>query len=289
MKPFGYARPDSLAETFALLAEHGEGALLLAGGTDVLVQVRRGRRQPSVVVDLKRVTELGAGVVETDAGLCIGALAVLGELVEHETVRSRFPALAEAGGVVGSVQIRNRAKLAGNICNASPAADTVPALLVYGARLTLASAAGTRTVPLDGFFSGPGRTALAPGELLASVLLPWPEGRCGAAFGRVTRRHGVDLATVNLCCGVRDTGEALFAFGAVGPTPLLFRDASGVLADPHGDSDAREAALAALVARAQPISDVRGGEDYRRAMLMVLARRALTQALARMGSQDGEL
>ena len=171
---------------------------------------------------------------------------------------------------VGSVQIRNRATLAGNLCNASPAADTAPVLLAHGASLNLVSAGGTRQMPLDDFFTGPGRTVLAPGELVASIDLPLPVARTGGAFGRLTRRHGVDLAIVCVCCVVRESGEARFAFGAVGPRPFVVTCAPAT----HRSTMCGR--------HARPISDVRANADYRLAMLPVLARRALREAVGRM-------
>jgi carbon-monoxide dehydrogenase medium subunit len=195
-----------------------------------------------------------------------------------DRIRRHFPALVEAASVVGSVQIRNRATLAGNICNASPAADTAPALLVYGALVNLIGATGSRRVPLTEFFTGPGRTVMQEGELVESIDLPIPPHPAGAAFGRVTRRYGVDLATINLCCRIDASGETRFAYGAVGPRPFLVTDSRGVLADARASADAKTAALHELIGQASPISDVRGGREYRLAMLDVMSRRALQAA-----------
>jgi carbon-monoxide dehydrogenase medium subunit len=190
-------------------------------------------------------------------------------MVDHTSLRDHFPALIEAALVVGSVQIRNRATSAGNICNASPAADTSPALLAYGAVANLISAAGTRALPLDRFFTGPGRTILAAGEIVHSIDLPLPRERTGSAVGRLTRRHGVDLAIVNQISVVRQSGGARFGFGAVGPRPFAVEMRDGDALEP-------------LFARASPISDLRASEEYRRAMLPVLARRAMNTARDRM-------
>jgi CO/xanthine dehydrogenase FAD-binding subunit len=211
----------------------------------------------------------------------IGALAVLTDIIQNEQVQRHFPALAEAAGTVGSVQIRNRATLAGNICNASPAADTAPALLVYGARINLRGVNGSRRVPLSEFFVGPGQTVLQRGEIVASIELPRPQTPVGVAFTRLTRRRGVDLATINVCCLVEAAGVTRFAYGAVGPRPLLVADESGHLADPTVDEQIKEQLLKQLIGRASPISDVRASREYRLAMLFVLSRRALQTALNR--------
>jgi carbon-monoxide dehydrogenase medium subunit len=270
---FTYHRPETLDELLALMRACGPDARLLAGGTDLLVRLRAGRDYPSAVIDLKRVAQLRADVTEVDRHIRIGARAVMTDIIESAPVREYFPALGDAARTVGSVQIRNRATLAGNLCNASPAADTAPALLAYGASVNLVGASGPRQVLLDEFFTGPGRTVLQPGELVASIDVPLPAGRTGGAFNRLTRRHGVDLAIVSVCCVVRASGDARFAFGAAGPRPF-------VVASRH------DTPLDGVLKHAQPVSDLRAGADYRAAMLHVLARRALREAMERM-REDG--
>ncbi|MGP8187775.1 MAG: FAD binding domain-containing protein [Terracidiphilus sp.] len=289
MRSFAYARPESLNEALALLGEYGPAATVLAGGTDIVVRLRTGRVLPAIVIDLKRVPDLQADILETDTCLRVGARTVMTDLVADERVRSRFPALAEAAQEVGSVQIRNRATLAGNICNASPAADTATPLLVYGAVVNLVSATGTRSVRLEHFFSGPGQTVLQRGELVGSIDLPLSAGRRGAAFARATRRLGVDLATINLACLVKASGQTLFAYGAVARTPLLVSDDSGKLADVNCREDEKLKILEDLIAHATPISDVRASHEYREALLMVMSRRVLDAAIARLHGQEGLL
>lgn len=278
---FGYARPASLAETLALLRDVPD-ARLLCGGTDLLVKLRAGTVATPLVVDLKGVPELAPGIEETPGGLRIGATTVLTAIGADPRIRAFFPALVEAMSVVGSIQIRNRATLAGNMCNASPAADTAPPLLVYGAMLELASERGRRSVPLTDFHRGPGQTVLGPGELVSAVELPVPDSPVGSSFERMTRRRGVDLATVNVACSVSSTGVTAFGYGAVGPKPFRVDDTSGVLADAASDPSAREAVLRELAAAASPISNVRASAEYRREMLHVLSRRALDTAHRRL-------
>jgi CO/xanthine dehydrogenase FAD-binding subunit len=287
MRPFQYARPRVLAQLFDLLAEHGTKARILAGGTDVIVRLRMGHMRPDVVVDVKNVGDLAGGIAEVDGVLRVGARAVMTDLIEDARVRRHFPALVEAASVVGSVQIRNRATLAGNICNASPAADTAPALLVYGAVVNLAGAAGRRQVPLTEFFTGPGRTVLQAGEIVESIDLPVPASPAGGAFGRITRRYGVDLATINLCCRVDASGETRFAYGAVAPRPFLVTDTHGVLANAKAPAEEKSGVLRELIGHASPISDVRGGREYRLAMLDVMSRRALETAMGRLVDARG--
>ena len=268
MTVFDYHRPESLAQASELLAH--ERAVALAGGTDLIVAIRHRKVQPAMVVDLKSVSEIGDDIAQEGDTLVIGARAVMRQLIDDMTVNRRFPALAKAASVVGSVQIRNRATLAGNLCNASPAADTAPALIAYAATVGITGPDGSRVLPVEDFFTGPGETVLDRDEVVTSVRLPIPTTSMGSAFARVTRRRGVDLASVNLACVIDPSGRVRFGFGAVGPTPLL---AEATL-DDLGDEDG----WSRLLAITSPISDVRAGADYRMAMLRVHSGRALQAA-----------
>ena len=287
MRPFTYLRPSTLEQTIAALADPAATPCLLAGGTDLIVRLRRGHLRPTVVVDTKRIRDLHSEILPIDGGLRFGARVTMTSVIQDARVRQYFEALVEAASVVGSVQIRNRATLTGNICNASPAADTVPALLVYGAIANVVGPAGSRAVPLSAFFTGPGRTVLTRGEMLESVDLPFPKAPVGAAFGRITRRRGVDLATINLCGLITSEGEARFAFGAVGPTPFVAVDRSGALAAGSADAAARQTALRTLFAGARPITDVRGSQEYRTAMLEVMTGRSWQVAATRLRGRIG--
>ena len=281
MRPFTYARPATLTETFDLLDSAGAGEVRpIVGGTDLIVGLQSGTITPQLVVDLKHLADLPAGIEQVDGHLRISAPTPLTDVIADQRVRTWFPALADAAATVGSVQIRNRASLTGNICNASPAFDTGPALLVHDAVLVLSGRDGDRRVPVADFVLGPRRTDLRPGELATAVELPLPERPLRATFARLTRRRGVDLATLSLCCGIGPR-RTRFAFGAVAPRPFAVDDDSGVLADPDSSDEARDEVLRAMTAQASPITDVRGGADYRRAMLLVLSRRALAAAQSR--------
>jgi CO/xanthine dehydrogenase FAD-binding subunit len=270
---FDYQRPSSLADAFELL--QGDEAVALAGGTDLLVNVRRRKVAPSVVVDLKSVAEIGRDIEIKGGHLRIGGRVVMSQISASDLVNAHFPALARSASVVGSIQIRNRATLAGNLCNASPAADTAPPLLAYSAIVVVANPTDRRIVPIEEFFTGPGETVLEPGDVVTSVDLPIPGHGVGSAFGRVTRIRGVDLASVNLACAVDTSGKARFGFGAVGPTPLVAESTVDELATDEG--------LEALLAVTSPISDVRAGAEYRRAMLRVHTRRTLAEAVRQTG------
>ena len=284
MQPFAYARPETLAEVVALLERHGPGARLLAGGTDLVINLRDGKVRPEVVVDVKRVPELAPGIAAgVDGSLVIGATTTMTQLASHPVIRRDFAALAEGAAVVGSVQIRNRATLAGNLCNASPAADTAPALLVHGAIVVASGPAGDRRIPLDEFFVRSGVTALGPAELVRAIEIPAPTSRIASAHQRRTRRRGHDLASVTVACGVDAAGLVRVAYGSVGPRPLLRVDTAGTLADPRATDDARTAVLEAIFADATPsATSMRAGPEYRLAMLRVLGRRALEAALGRL-------
>jgi CO/xanthine dehydrogenase FAD-binding subunit len=289
VRPFRCIRPSAVPEAIGLLQEYGADAIVLAGGTDLIVGLRDGAVAPRVVVDVKGARDLPPLITKADCFLTVAATVAMSEIESHEIVRTHFPALAEAAAVVGSIQIRNRATLVGNVCNASPAADTVPVLAVYGALVKVVGPSGERLVPVVDFIQGNRRTALTGGEIAVALYIPFPDRPFGAAFARITRRRGVDLATVNLCCGVDDAGVTTFAFGAVSPRPLLVRDASGALADPSAKAEAKTIALDAMIAEASPITDVRGSAEYRLAMLGLLARRAQLRAAARLsnGKADG--
>jgi CO/xanthine dehydrogenase FAD-binding subunit len=264
------------------LEEHGADARLLAGGTDLGVELHYGKSAPRAVIDVKRATDLSPIITEADGRLTISATVPLTDVEKNEIVRCWFPALVEAAAVVGSVQIRNRATLVGNVCNASPAADTVPVLAVYGAVVNILGRVGERSLPLVDFIQGNRRTALAADELATGVCIPFPSKPFGSAFARVTRRYGVDLATVNICCGIDGSGVTTMAFGAVSPRPLVLQDRDGVLADPSAAPDVKSVVLDALISEAAPITDVRASAEYRLAMLKVLALRAQRRAAERL-------
>ena len=286
MQPFNYVRPTSLTEAIDLLAEHGPAARVLAGGTDLVIRLRDGTLSPSIVVDVKRIPELAPGIGSGDGGwIVIGAMTTMTEIAAHPVIRRDLAALAEAAAVVGSVQIRNRATLAGNLCNASPAADTAPALLVHGATVVAAGPGGMRRVPLDEFFVRSGVTTLQPGELVTAIEIPARQARLASAHQRRTRRRGHDLASVTLACGVDGSDTARVAFGSVGPRPLLRLDPTGILADPGSSEADRAGVLDALFADATPSPrSMRAGPEYRLAMLRVLGRRALATAHERLGT-----
>ncbi len=287
MQTFAYERPSTVAEAVALLAAHGPDARLLAGGTDLVIRLRDGTVHPTVVVDLKRIGDLDPAIRERNGRLVIGATTVMTDIAADERVLRHFTALAEAAAVVGSVQIRNRATLAGNICNASPAADTAPPLLVLGAEVVAAGPDGTRRIPIDDVFVRSGVTTLGSAELVTAIELPIPSRPLGSVHVRRTRRRGHDLASVTLSCAVDDAGVTRLAYGSVGPRPVLVLDDSGTLADPDAPADAKAAILERMFADASPSPrSMRASPDYRLAMLRVLGTRALAVAIERLAAME---
>jgi carbon-monoxide dehydrogenase medium subunit len=280
-----YYHPNELSTTFALMRQYEGEARLLAGGTDLLVRLKSGRMTPKAVIDIKGIRELNAGIERQGAEITLGSLTLMADVESHPLVRELFPALSESAHMVGSVQIRNRATIAGNLCNASPAADTAPALLIYNARVVCASSSGERILPLVEFILGPGKTALQKDELVQAIVLPLPPQGQASVFTRLTRRKGVDLATINLCCQVHTSGLTRFVLGAVGPTPIFVEEPDGILASTTVSLEEKKACLERLMQKAAPISDVRASKEYRQAMLTVLGLRAVTAALQQLYPQ----
>jgi CO/xanthine dehydrogenase FAD-binding subunit len=285
MRAFAYERPTHLDDAVELLVEHGPNARLLAGGTDLIIRLRDGTVRPRTVVDVKGIVELDGEIRDVDGHLRIGAATVMTAIAADERIGRDHLALAEAAAVVGSVQIRNRATLAGNVCNASPAADTAPALLVYGARVNATRPAGRRQIPIDEFFVRSGVTTLAPGEIVTAIELPRARAPQGSVHLRRTRRRGHDLASVTLTCAVFADGLTRLAYGSLGPRPVLVVDETGLLADPTAPDLAKVQRLEALFIDASPSArSMRASPDYRLAMLHVLGLRAVGTAIERLAA-----
>ena len=284
MKEFAYTRPTTVGEAAALLHEYGPDARVLAGGTDLIIELRNRWIAPKIIIDVKHIPELRPAITASNGTLSISASTVMTDIVEDERIQQHFPGLVEAAVVVGSVQIRARATLAGNICNCSPAADTAPPLLVYHAVVVAAGPDGIRRVPIDDFIIGPNQTDLHRGELVIAIELPVPDPPMGSAYTRLTRRRGTDLASITLACGVTSAGVTRLAYGSVGPRPWLVVDDSGVLADPTAADDIKAQRLDEMFGQATPSpKSLRASPAYRLAMLRVLGTRALSTAIDRLG------
>ena len=282
MKWFEYESPQSLNQAVALMAAH-PGARPLAGGTDLLVQMRSGRNQTGCVVDVKRVPELNEIAYDPTRGLTLGAAVPCYRIYGSAPVARAYPALAEVAALIGGTQIQGRASIGGNLCNAAPSADSVPLLIAFGGRCRIAGPAGTREIAVEDFCTAPGRTALESGELLVSIHLPPPAPGSGARYLRFIPRNEMDIAVAG--AGVQvvlDNGNfrsARIALASVAPTPLFVREAGDALAG-RAVSAASLAEAAELACRAaRPITDMRGTAEYRRHLCGVLTRRALESAI----------
>jgi carbon-monoxide dehydrogenase medium subunit len=287
VQSFHYIRAGTVEEAVAQLAAEGEQARALSGGTDLIVQLREGRRTLERVVDIKHLPELVQLSYDPAVGLTIGAAVACHQIYGDATIAAAYPGLIDAATLIGGIQIQGRASLGGNLCNASPAADSIPALIAHGAICEIAGPNGRRFVPVEAICTGPGRTILEPGELLVAIRIAAPVAHSGAAYLRFTPRNEMDIAVVG--AGVHVTldaaGEhftaARVALGAVAATPLLVEEAGAALVgQPVAPDTIAEAARLAREA-ARPIDDIRGTVAQRRHLAGVLVRRALEQAVAR--------
>ena len=280
-----YEAPGSLDQAVALLAAEPGEARVLAGGTDLLVQLRTDLIEPALLVDIKRIPEMRR-IAEEGGGFRVGAAATAAELKEHPRLKAVWPGLVEAANLIGSTQVQGRATMGGNLCNGSPAADSVPALMAAGAIASIAGPNGRREVPVEDIMQGPRRLALAKGEIVASFLLPPRPARTADAYLRFIPRTEMDIAVVG--CGVCLTLDASgtctaarVALGAVAPRPLQVPEAARALVGTKLDAGALDRLDAAARAACQPIDDKRGTREYRTKVAGVLARRTAQIALER--------
>jgi len=291
MKNFDYFSPCTLQEGLSLLDNYQQKAKVLAGGTDLVAQMRAGRIQPTVIIDIKRIPELNRLEWSADKTLHIGAAVPISTVVGFPSLVQRFSMLHQGCSLIGSTRIRNRATIGGNICNAAPSADSVQALLCLGAKAVLASSAGTRVIPLNSFFRGPGKTALAPNELLVEIEIPAPPAHSAGYYLRHTPREEMDIAVVGVAVFLifaprsKVCQEARIALGAVAPTPIRVPQAEALLAGKKpGEADIEKVAEKVAEA-ASPISDIRSSAEYRRELLKVLTRRTIKGACETLGIQ----
>jgi carbon-monoxide dehydrogenase medium subunit len=284
MLSFEYYAPHSLEEALSLLDNRKEEAKVLAGGTDLIVQMKDGRVRPTVIIDAKKIPELNRLEWNNAKSLYIGAAVALNKIVAFPPVIERFGILYQACSFIGSMQLRNRGTAGGNICNAAPSADSAPPLLCLGAKAIVGQPGGNRILSLDSFFQGPGQTALAPNELLVGIEVPAPPSHSSGCYLRHTPRQDMDIAVVgvasflifdsqkNLC------QEARIALGAVAPTPIRVPQAEAMLTGRVLTDEAIEEAAEKATEAARPISDIRGSAKYRKELVKVLTRRTLKRA-----------
>jgi CO/xanthine dehydrogenase FAD-binding subunit len=289
LKDFAYACPAEIGDAVAAL--QADGARALAGGTDLIPQMREGRRQVPRVVDLKRIPELTSIAVGVDGSLVLGAAAGAAHVARHAVVASTYPAVAQSARLIGSLQVQNRASLGGNICNAAPSADAVPALICYQARVRIAGPTGQREEALETFIRAPGKTGLAAGELLVSIVIPPVAPGSAATYLRFTPRREMDIAIAGSAAWVCLDADGRIAaarvvLASVGPTPVRAISAEQQLLGECPSHSLFEAAGQLAAADARPISDTRASADYRRSLVHVLTARALSDCCSALSSGE---
>jgi CO/xanthine dehydrogenase FAD-binding subunit len=282
VKWFDYKAPTTLADALDQLNSH-PGAFLMAGGTDLLVQLRAGRKQTDLVLDIKHVPELNEIAFEESTGLTLGAAVSCACTYENAAVKKHYPSLAKVAAIIGGTQIQGRASVGGNLCNAAPSADTVPLLIALSARCRVAGAEGEREIAVEDFCIAPGRNALKPGELLVSLKFPAPKSGSGAHYLRFIPRNEMDIAVAGVGVSVViDKGmfqEARIALSSVAPKPLFVPAAGDSLKGKPVSAESVAAAAELAKSAATPISDMRGTAEYRRYLCAVLTKRALETAV----------
>jgi carbon-monoxide dehydrogenase medium subunit len=287
VQAFEYVSPTSVEEAVSLLSGMNGGARPLAGGTDLLVQLRAERFRLGRVVDVKAIPELNEVRLSLAEGLTLGAAVPCYRIYEDAAIKAAYPALVDSVSILGGIGIQGRATVGGNLCNASPSGDSIPSLIVLGARCNVAGPGGRSQVSAEDFCLAPGQSRLEPGEILVSLHFPPPRPRSGSFYLRFIPRNEMDIAVVGagawLVLG--DDGETItdarLALAAVAPTPLYVEAARGVLVGTRGEDEAIDKAAEAAREAVRPITDMRGSEAQRRHLARILTKRALRGALRR--------
>lgn len=279
MRRFEYFEPESLPEAVGILARYQGRAQPLAGGTDLLVELKEQLRRADCVVNIKRIPGIDRLSFDPQAGLRIGALVTAREIELSEVVQEKYPSLVQAVRELGSIQVRNRATIIGNVCRASPSADTLPPLIADDATVSIHGPQGSRNVLLEDFFTGPGKTVLKPDELVTQLVVPAPAPRSGKIYIKHGRRKAMELATVGVAVTLTENSEVRIVLGAVAPTPIRARNAEALLRGQRIEGALIERAAQAAAEESRPIGNVRASAEYRREMVAVLTRRALQRAL----------
>lgn len=280
LKKFEYLKPDSIEETISILSQYGEKAQILNGGTDLIVEMRDKIIQPEYVVDIKAIPGMNKITYSEQDGLNIGATVTLNEISDSQVVQVHYPILAEACKTVGSYQVRNRATLVGNICNASPAADTAPPLLALDAIVNILGPDGKKTVYINQFFTGVKKNVLKEGEIVTSVTVPPIKEKWSGVYLKIGRRKEVDLATVGVAVAYFKD-EVRIALGAVASIPVRAFKTEKLLKGKAINESLLEKAGESALTEISPISDVRSSKEYREEMVKVLMKRAILQAIRR--------
>jgi len=287
LQAFDFASATTVDEVVALLKEKGDQARVMCGGTDLLVALREGRRKAELVIDVKRIPETTELSYNPQSGLTLGAAVPCHRMYDDKAIVAAYPSLIDSAGLIGGVQIQGRASMGGNLCNASPAADSIPSLIAHHAICQIAGPSGRREVPVEEFCIAPGRTVLQPGEFLVALHIPAPQPGFGAAYLRFIPRNEMDIAVVGVGASVQlDESRSRFvsariALGAVAPKPLFVPAAGDALAGQLVNAESIAQAAQIAQAAATPISDMRGTAEYRKHMVGVITRRTLEKAIER--------
>jgi CO/xanthine dehydrogenase FAD-binding subunit len=286
LQDFVYERPETIGE--AIAAMRADDARALAGGTDLVPQLREGRRRAARIIDLKHIPEMTEITLLPDGSVSIGAAATATAVAGHAAIAVGYPAVAESAQLIGGVQVQNRASLGGNICNAAPSADGVPALICHGAQALIAGPEGMREMPVEAIFAGPGSTMLAAGELMIAIRLPPVAPGAAGAYRRFTPRREMDIAVAGAGAWLRlgedgTIAEARLALASVAPTPIRAPTAERKLMGERPSSELFEEAGRLAAQDARPISDTRGSAGYRGTLVPVLMARALADCGRRLG------
>ena len=285
MKWLDYANPRSIGEAVDLLAEHGERARMLAGGTDVLVMLRGRRYEADLLVDGKNIPELNEMTYDPQAGLTLGAAVPCYKIYANAAVANAYPGVIDVASLIGGTQIQGRATFGGNLCNAAPSADSIPIMIALNATANIIGPDGTRELAVEDVCTAPGQNAFQRGELLVSIHFPPPVAGSGARYLRFIPRNEMDIAVAGAGVSVvLDDGtikNARVALASVAPTPLLVKEAGDALAGKPANEDSVKIASAIARDAARPITDMRGTIEYRKHLCEVLTRRALNTAIER--------
>jgi len=287
LQSFEYVKPSSVDEAIKLLEEKGDAAKVLAGGTDLLVQLRGDRYEIDRLVDVKNVSELTQITFSVKDGLSLGASVPCYQVYSNEAISRAYPGLIDAATLVGGIQIQGRASIGGNLCNAAPSGDTIPALIVHGAVCDISGPGGSRSLPVETFCTAPGKSILQPGELLVSLRLPPPEKQFGSSYLRFIPRNEMDIAVVGVGASVvldsskKKIISSRIALASVAPTPLFIESAEEALKGQEISDDVIAQAAKIAMDSTQPITDMRGPAEFRKHLVGVLTKRALHQAISR--------
>ena len=287
MEPFEFVTPSSIEEAVKVLASNGDKARMIAGGTDILVQMRAGRRTPSVVVDVKSIPELNAISYDASKGLTLGAAVPCYKIYQDQTLAAAYPGLIDTAWLIGGIQIQGRASIGGNVCNAAPSGDSIPAVIVLNGVCNIAGPNGTRELPTEEFCTAPGQNALQKGEMLVSISFPAPLANSGANYQRFIPRNEMDIAVVGVGSSVlldasgQNFVSARIALASGAPTPVFAKEAGDSLAGKAVSDEAIQQASELAMAAAKPINDMRGTIRQRIHLIGVYTRRTLNIAIER--------